>query len=96
MKNAFIRYEHRLYGVDSLPNAIEFETTEDLLNLDFFKSIENFNGFKQYEISGSNIIAVFYNSWFFMGSIAFSNDIELPQWDDSRDLDKFDVATHRF
>lgn len=65
------------------PGQFEFETTEDLLNLDistFYQKIENFSHFAR---SRNMFMAIYEEGyhWWVIGYLEKPEDVDLPIWD---------------
>ena len=65
------------------PDDVEFNTTEDLINIPHLKKYSAINNFVEFVKSDNTILATFedgYN-WWVMGTVDNADDLDLPVWD---------------
>ena len=67
--------------VDGIP-LVKFETTEELLNIDFVKSLSNLSTFKNFSVDKRHknlICETTDEKWYVAGELEFT-DLDLPEW----------------
>ena len=65
------------------PNLYEFETTEELLNLEIVQRYGKEKNFSHFALNENRLIEVSDNGyyWWVVGYIKYPNDVDLPKWE---------------
>jgi len=86
--NKIKQYRPNLVTTTEDNQMVEFETTQELLNIDFVKKFSNRNNFYRYSLDIDNYFNQYslmaeYNDgrdWWVVGFIDNPQDIDLPKW----------------
>ena len=63
-------------------NQVEFETTEDLLDIPFVKNMKKLPGFERFSVDKrySNLMCETNDKWYVIGELNHTDEIDLPEW----------------
>ena len=81
--NWFKQHIPSFFDVDEKPKKINFNTTEELLNLEIVKRYGKREDFSHFAISDNTIMEISNNGmhWWVVGFIGDPSLVDLPKWD---------------
>jgi len=79
--NRFRQHIPGFIEVDTIPEWVEFETTDDLLGIDIVENISGSDNFSHFVMDGNLLLAIWvHGTHFVVGRVEDASGIDLPQW----------------
>lgn len=80
--NYFRKYIPTFVELDKEPEAIPFETTDELLKIDAIKRCASGPHFSHFAMSGNALMEITDDGfcWWVLGCIDFPEQVDLPKW----------------